>query len=95
MAFLHTEFTASDLASLPLDPNELTLAAWGAKFQWAPCHYSFIDDNGVQHPAPSAETLKLVVRLERTPPATHDAAGIRYRWHKNCVLPRIRVSVQG
>ena len=62
---------ANDLAQLLLESTEDTLCA-GTDFQWAPCRYAFIDDQGVQHPSPSNEALKLVVRMERTPPATHN-----------------------
>lgn len=89
-----TEFSANDLAELLLGPDEDQLGG-SESFQWAPCRYAFVDDDGEQHPAPINDALRLVVRMERTPQTQHDAAGTRYRWHKNCVLPRIRVCVQG
>ena len=44
---------------------------------------------------PANDARQLLVLMERSPIVTHDAAGTRYRWHNNCVLPLIHVSVQG
>lgn len=89
----NNDLSATDLAELLLGPDDMQPGA--SRFQWAPCRYALIAEDGAHHAAPAHDARQLVVRMERSPIVTHDAAGTRYRWHKNCVLPRIHVSVQG
>ena len=89
MGFGLDDFIAADIDAL-LSPNGST-----DTFEWTSCSYALHSDEG--HPWPAAPkmvgcpTPLLMVQMAKTPPRVDGS----FRWHKNCVLPRLQVSVQG
>ena len=63
-------------------------------FKFMPCSYRLLSEGGTAwQTAPSIPGLTLKVQAERLPPDF--GLGGTFRWHKNCVLPRLNVTVEG
>jgi hypothetical protein len=64
-------------------------------FIWTPCGYVLMSEEGQRWMMREDKlAIQLNVRMQRIPPSTSDAAGSTFRWHKNCVLPGMRISVE-
>lgn len=64
-------------------------------FIWTPCGYVLMSEEGQRWMMREDKlAIQLTVRMQRIPPSTSDAAGSTFRWHKNCVLPGMRISVE-
>lgn len=84
--------TTLTLETTPMQDLSTLLDSSAATFKWAPCSYTIISDAG--QPWPSVQStlpMSLQVRMAKTPTREGDS----FRWHKNCVLPRIHVKVDG
>jgi hypothetical protein len=88
------QLEADDVALL-LDSlgGDSTPPSAGTGFRWAPCAYTLLpSDEDPWTPGTPADVPHVVtVKMDRNPPAS--TVGAPFRWHRNCVLPRIRVSV--
>jgi len=81
-----------DLADLLGGESPVAPPAEGFKF--APCSYILHREAGEPWRASgAAHNFVINVRAERLP--QHFGAGGTFRWHKNCVLPRLHISVDG
>jgi len=70
--------------------------AAGGGFNWSPCTYSLLKESGepwprAAPPSPAA-AIRLSVAMDK-PPLVLEQGG--WAWHKNCVLPRLRVMCEG
>ena len=64
----------------------------GDEFRWARCSYTLEAESGQPWPPAAATSISgLRVQMAKVPPRSDGA----FRWHKNCVLPRIHISVEG
>ena len=75
---------------------ELLAAELGEEpFHWERCSYTLESESGQAWPPARAVgtsfNLGLCVRMAKDPPRADGA----FRWHKNCVLPRIYISIDG
>ena len=73
-------------------PHAATPAPSYMPFRWEACSYSLHSESGELWPEESGLQRRpnLSVQMQRAPPLVE---GGTFRWHKNCVLPLLRVSV--
>ena len=79
-----------DLAELLADANSDPVS-----FHFAPCSYRLVNaaTGELWTQAQTPHIFSIEVRAEKLP--SHFGAGGTFRWHKNCVLPRLHVAVTG
>ena len=79
-----------DLAELLADANSDPVS-----FHFAPCSYRLVNaaTGELWTQAQTPHIFSIEVRAEKLP--SHFGAGGTFRWHKNCVLPKLHVSVNG
>lgn len=65
------------------------------QFAWAPCSYKLFREDGGEWPVMEAPLGAPVSMRVEAAKALTAPSGSTFRWHRNCILPKIQVSVNG
>ena len=80
------------LVAQPGAPQQQLASQSGEEFRWARCSYTLQSESGHAWPPATMSSISgLRVQMAKDPPRLDGA----FRWHKNCVLPRIHVALEG